>query len=195
MNVGIAILLLAAYGVGNLLTATLIGRHLFAGDVRSEGSRNPGARNMGRVFGKKAFVLTFVCDALKGVVVVLVARWLGYNDIVQLLALFAVMLGHIFPAAHRFKGGQGVSTFIGGLLAFNPFVVGLFVVAFLVLQPFLKSFSATGLTAMSLSPVFLYVVTDDQRQTATCVLVIALLLFAHREDFQDRLMNKDSRTS
>lgn len=192
---GIAILLLAAYGVGNFLTATLISGRLFAGNVRTTGSGNPGARNMGRVFGKKAFVLTFVCDALKGVAVVLVARWLEYSEVVQLFALFTVMLGHIFPVVHRFKGGQGVSTFIGGMLAFNPLVVGLFVVAFLVLQPFLKSFSATGLTAMSLSPLFLYVVTNDSSQTATCLLVIGLLLFAHREDFQNRFMNKDSSRS
>ena len=188
---GMSILLLAAYGIGNILTATLIGKRLFAGDVRIAGSGNPGARNMGRVFGKKAFVVTFICDALKGVAVVLVARWLGYNEIVQLVSLFAVMLGHIFPIVHRFKGGQGVSTFIGGMLAFNPLVVGLFVAAFIVLQPLLKSFSATGLTAMSSSPAFVYVVTQDWRQVVTSCLVIALLLFAHRDDFK-ALLNRDS---
>ena len=189
---GMSILLLAAYGIGNILTATLIGKRLFAGDVRIAGSGNPGARNMGRVFGKKAFVVTFICDALKGVAVVLVARWLGYNEIVQLVSLFAVMLGHIFPIVHRFKGGQGVSTFIGGMLAFNPLVVGLFVIAFIVLQPLLKSFSATGLTAMSLSPVFVYAVTQDWYQAITSCLVIALLLFAHRDDFKDAFRKKDS---
>lgn len=188
---GMAILLLAAYGIGNILTATLIGKRLFAGDVRIAGSGNPGARNMGRVFGKKAFVVTFICDALKGVAVVLVARWIGYNEIIQLVSLFAVMLGHIFPIVHRFKGGQGVSTFIGGMLAFNPLVVGLFVAAFIVLQPLLKSFSATGLTAMSSSPAFVYVVTQDWRQVVTSCLVIALLLFAHRDDFK-ALLNRDS---
>ncbi|WOV89274.1 glycerol-3-phosphate acyltransferase [Sporosarcina oncorhynchi] len=185
------IFLLGAYGIGNILTATLIGKRLFAGDVRIAGSGNPGARNMGRVFGKKAFVVTFICDALKGVAVVLAARWLGYNEIIQLASLFAVMLGHIFPIVHRFKGGQGVSTFIGGMLAFNPLVVGLFVAAFIVLQPLLKSFSATGLTAMSLSPAFVYAVTQDWRQVVASCLVITLLLFAHRDDFK-ALLNRDS---
>lgn len=188
----IAILLLASYALGNMLTATLIGKRLFAGDVRKEGSGNPGARNMGRVFGKKAFVVTFLCDSLKGAAAILAARWLGYNEAVQLFSLFAVMLGHIFPVVYRFKGGQGVSTFIGGMLVFNPLAGGLVAGAFIVLKPLLKSFSATGLTAMSLTPLVLYVVTEEWQQVLTCCLLIGLLLFAHRDDFKAALLHKDS---
>lgn len=173
---GIALLLIGAYGVGNFLTATFVGKLFYLRNIRLEGSGNPGARNMGRVFGKKAFVATFIGDALKGVIVVLMAKWLGFTESIQLLSLLAAMLGHIFPIFSKFRGGEGISTFIGGMLAFNPLVVGLFVAAFLVLQPLLKSFSATGLTAISLTPIFLFLVTKDWLPTVTVCLVIALLL-------------------
>ena len=71
------------------------------------GSGNPGARNAGRLFGKKAFVATFVGDALKGALAVCAAKWLGFDAIVELLALVAVMLGHVFPVLLKFRGGKG----------------------------------------------------------------------------------------
>ncbi|MFS0689510.1 bacillithiol system redox-active protein YtxJ [Sporosarcina sp. 179-K 8C2 HS] len=178
----VIVLLICAYMVGNLLMATVIGKLLYRQDIRSSGSGNPGARNAGRVFGKTGFVLTFIGDALKGAIVVLIARWLGMDEWLQLACVFAVMAGHIYPIVHKFRGGQGVSSFIGGMLAFNPSVVACFVVIFLVFYPFLKNFSIVGLSAMAMSPLILYGLTKDWSQTVAAILVVAFLLFAHRKD-------------
>ncbi|MDN4606636.1 glycerol-3-phosphate acyltransferase [Sporosarcina highlanderae] len=179
----IVFLLIGAYLVGNFLTATVVGKFFFKQNIRSEGSGNPGARNAGRVFGKKAFVITFIGDALKGAFVVLVAKWMGMEGWLQLLFLIAVMLGHNYPVIHRFRGGLGVSTFIGGMLAFSPLVVACFVGAFLILYPIVKSFTLAGLSAMSLSPLFLYILTRELAETMVSCIVVAVLLFAHISDY------------
>ncbi|MFC5601841.1 bacillithiol system redox-active protein YtxJ [Sporosarcina koreensis] len=178
----IALLFIIAYLAGNLLTATVVGKMVFHQDIRNSGSGNPGARNAGRVLGKTAFVMTFLGDALKGAIVVMLAKWMGMDEWIQLVCIFAVMAGHIFPVVHKFRGGQGVSTFIGGMLAFNPLVVACFVVAFLVFYPFLKNFTAAGLSAMALSPLFLFGMTKEWPQTVAAIMVVAFLLFAHRKD-------------
>lgn len=178
----IALLLISSYLAGNVLMANVVGKMLYQQDIRHSGSGNPGARNAGRVLGKTAFVLTFIGDALKGALVVLFAKWMELDDWLQLVCVFAVMAGHIYPVIHKFRGGQGVSTFIGGMLAFNPLVVACFVVVFLIFYPFLKNFSLVGLSAMALSPLFLFGLTKDWTQTVAAILVVALLLFAHRKD-------------
>lgn len=178
----IAILLIVAYFVGNMLTATVVGKLFYQKDIRSAGSGNPGARNAGRVFGKTAFTIVFLGDALKGVLIVLIAKWMGVDEWIQLVCVLVVMAGHVFPVIYKFRGGQGVSTFIGGMLAFNPLVVACFVVVFLVLYPILKNFSAAGLSAMALSPLFLFGLTKDWSQTIAAILVAAFLLFAYWKD-------------
>jgi len=178
----IDILLIVAYFVGNMLTATIVGKIFYQKDIRSAGSGNPGARNAGRVFGKTAFAMVFLGDALKGLLIVLVAKWMGVDEWLQLVCVLAVMAGHVFPVIYRFRGGQGVSTFIGGMLAFNPLVVVCIVVAFLVLYPFLKNFSFAGLSAMALSPLFLFGLTKEWSQTIAAILVVAFLLFAYWKD-------------
>ena len=140
-----AILLIAAYLVGNLLTATVVGKLFYKQDIRVEGSGNPGARNAGRVLGKTAFTVVFLGDAFKCAIVVLIAKWMGMDEWLQLVCVLIVMAGHIYPIVHKFRGGQGVSSFIGGMLAFNPLVVACFVVVFLVFYPFLKSFTLVGI--------------------------------------------------
>ena len=177
-----AILLIAAYLVGNLLTATVVGKLFYKQDIRVEGSGNPGARNAGRVLGKTAFTVVFLGDAFKCAIVVLTAKWMGMDEWLQLVCILVVMAGHIYPIVHKFRGGQGVSSFIGGMLAFNPLVVACFVVVFLVFYPFLRSFTLVGISAMALSPLFLFGMTREWPQTVAAIFVVALLLFVHRKD-------------
>ena len=177
-----AILLIVAYFVGNLLTATIVGKVFYSKDIRIAGSGNPGARNAGRVLGKTAFTLVFLGDALKCALIVLLAKWMGMDDWLQLVSVLTVMAGHIYPVIHKFRGGQGVSSFIGGMLAFNPLVVACFVVVFLAFYPFLKNFTLVGLSAMALSPLFLFGLTKEWSQTIAAIFVVAFLLFVHRKD-------------
>ncbi len=111
--------LVASYLFGNILTAYIVTKLKHNVDIRQEGSGNPGARNMGRVYGKGYFVATFLGDAIKGAIVVSVAKYLFEDSTFVMLTLLAVLLGHIYPIVFKGKGGKGISTFIGGLIAFD----------------------------------------------------------------------------
>ena len=101
------LLLVGSYILGNVLTGSIISNFFFKKDIRIEGSGNPGARNAGRVFGKKAFIATFIGDALKGALAIFVAKWLGFGVAVELCALFAVTLGHVYPLFLKFPRRDG----------------------------------------------------------------------------------------
>ena len=165
------LLLIGSYLLGNVLTASVVSKFFFKKNILGQGSGNPGARNVGRVFGKKAFIATFVGDALKGALAVLIARWLGFVTPVELLALLVVMLGHIYPVWLKFRGGMGVSTFIGGLLAFNPLLFAVFVGLFVIFYPFLKSFTLTGLSAIVWVPTLVLDIFIWDSYIFNCLLV------------------------
>lgn len=109
--------ILASCLMGNLSPATLVSRA--AGiDIRKTGSGNPGTTNVLRVLGKKAAALTLLIDVLKGVAAVWLGRWIGGEALAALCGL-AVFVGHIWPVFYRFKGGKGIATGLGLLLALD----------------------------------------------------------------------------
>ena len=120
---GITVWILAiivSYFIGNISPATLIAKA--AGiDIRKEGSGNPGTTNVLRVLGKKAAVGTLAIDILKGVAAVLLGGLLG-NGWLGVLCGFAAFIGHLWPAVFHFKGGKGIATAFGILLAVDPLV-------------------------------------------------------------------------
>jgi len=110
--------LLISYFVGTISGSYIIGNIFLHKDIRKYGSGNAGTTNAMRVLGKKAGVLTFVIDFLKGALVTILIRRLFGNEFVPLGILGAV-LGHDFPFYMKFKGGKGVATTLGALALFN----------------------------------------------------------------------------
>lgn len=110
-----------AYLLGAVPFGILITRALGLGDLRAIGSGNIGATNVLRTGNKGAAAATLLLDAAKGAVAVLVARWLVAEDAAQLAGL-AAFLGHLFPVWLGFRGGKGVATFLGVLIALAPAV-------------------------------------------------------------------------
>ncbi|WP_442599607.1 glycerol-3-phosphate acyltransferase [Neobacillus sp. D3-1R] len=179
--------LIASYFVGNLMFGYLVSKFIYHQDIRIQGSRNVGARNAGRVYGKKAFILIFLGDAIKGIIVVLCGKFLNFSESVQLLALGMAILGHIKPAVLKFKGGKGISTFIGGIIAFEPINVIVIIIAFLLTIPFTKSFTFSGLGALFMIPIFLYIKGYTFMTCIILLCIIILLLIAHMENIKERL--------
>ena len=111
----------AAYLIGSLSFAVIVSKFYGLDDPRSYGSGNPGATNVLRSGRKKAAALTLLGDALKGLVAVLLARWLqshfGLADEVVAAVAVAVLAGHMWPLFFGFKGGKGVATVISPLAA------------------------------------------------------------------------------
>lgn len=176
------LLLLFAYLFGNLLTGSFISKLFYKKDILKEGSGNPGARNAGRLYGKWAFVCTFIGDAAKGIIVVFTANWFEFGTTVELLALLAVILGHMYPIFFKFRGGKGVSTWIGGIFAFNPVLVLLVIGVFFIFYPFNKNVTTTGMIAILLVPVGVSI-SDGWVPFFITSLLSLLILFAHRKNF------------
>lgn len=185
-------LMMGAYIIGNMLTATIISRLFYKKEIHAEGSRNPGARNAGRLYGKKAFIATFVGDALKGAVAVFLVKQFGNHTDVELLGLFAVTFGHIYPVLYKFRGGKGVSTFIGGLLVFDPLVFVLFVALFILCYPIFKSFTLAGLSAILLVPIIVLIFSYGMTAGMIACCVSMLVIYAHRADLKRNFTKEKS---
>lgn len=108
-----------AYFVGNISPAILLGK-VYGVDVRKEGSGNAGTTNVLRTVGKKAGVITLIIDILKGFIVSFVAGLLVYGISFPMLCGIFVVIGHMWPIVFGFKGGKGVATTFGFILAVQP---------------------------------------------------------------------------
>ena len=183
-------LLVASYLIGSISSAVIICKLLGLPDPRTQGSKNPGATNVLRLGGKKiaAFVLFF--DGLKGAVPVFIGVYYGFSLTVLTLTALCAFLGHVFPVFFSFRGGKGVATYIGGLVAIN-FLVGLiFSVIWLLVAKVIKISSMSALIATALSPFYFYLITGDMESTLIIGLISLLIFYTHRDNIK-RLINKE----
>ena len=163
------------YLLGSIPTGVILARAMGLGDLRRIGSGNIGATNVLRTGNRRAAALTLLGDALKGVVAVLLARAFAAQDAVQLAALMA-FLGHCFPVWLGFRGGKGVATFLGLMLALVP-LVGLIACAIWALTAKLgKMSSLAALMAAGWTPMILLVVGLNSLFVLSAVL--AVLIYA-----------------
>lgn len=114
-----AAIALGAYLIGSISPALIISRLVEKTDVRKYGSGNAGATNMVRNFGWLPGLATFALDMLKGATVVLLGKWAG-GEMGEAVAAVAAVLGHSYPIYYGFRGGKGVSTSMGAMLAIVP---------------------------------------------------------------------------
>ncbi|MGJ8584213.1 MAG: glycerol-3-phosphate 1-O-acyltransferase PlsY [Marinosulfonomonas sp.] len=177
---------LGSYILGSIPFGLVICRLFGLGDIRQIGSGNIGATNVLRTGNKLAAFLTVLLDAGKGAIAVFVARSFGGEDVAGLAALFA-MLGHLYPIFLKFKGGKGVATFLGTLLALS-FPVGLACCAtWLVTALITRISSASALVAAALAPIFtLYFY---HLHGAVLILLLSALIFYRHGANIRRLIN------
>ncbi len=181
-----------AYLIGSLSFAVIVSRAMRLPDPRQYGSGNPGATNVLRTGRKAAAALTLLGDALKGWVVVVLARALvpqfGLADGIVLLCALAVFIGHLFPLFFRFQGGKGVATALGVLVGLNPWLGLACLATWLVMAGVFRISSLAALTSAVLSPVYATLLMG-WGETAMTVLVIALLLVYRHKSNLVRLMS------
>lgn len=145
------VLVLLAYAVGCFNTGYYLVRWLKGGaDIRQLGSGTAGATNAGRVLGRQGFLLVTLFDGVKGILPVLLARWLGQTPLVLSLVAFAVVVGHIFPAQLRFRGGKGIVPALGGIIAATPLLWLIMVGCWIVLLSVLRRYHLSGVLAVAL---------------------------------------------
>ncbi|QUJ75599.1 glycerol-3-phosphate 1-O-acyltransferase PlsY [Sulfitobacter albidus] len=171
---------LTGYLLGSVPFGVLVSRMMGLGNLREIGSGNIGATNVLRTGSKPAAIATLLLDGAKGAVVLLLARALTGEDAAQLAAVMA-MLGHCFPVWLGFKGGKGVATFIGILLAF-AWPVGLAVcLAWLVGAGLSRMSSMGGLLAAASSTILMVVLGAGHGLVMGIVLTL-LVFWRHREN-------------
>ncbi len=180
------IVALAAYILGSIPFGIIMARLFGLGDLRQIGSGNIGATNVLRTGNKPAAFLTLLLDAGKGAAAVLIARQFGGEDIAGLAGLFA-LLGHLFPIFLRFKGGKGMATFLGALLALS-FPVGVAACATWLATAILFRYSSlSAIIAATLAPVFGYFLYH-RHGAILIMLMSALVVYRHSANIK-RLRN------
>jgi len=163
-----------AYLLGSVPFGIIITRVLGLGDLRQIGSGNIGATNVLRTGNKVAALATLILDAAKGGIAVLVARAVLAEDAAQLAGL-AAFLGHIYPVWLGFKGGKGVATFIGILLALS-WQVGLAVCATWLVSALLSRTSSVA-ALMAAATCTLWLVLFGEGQMLLLVAVLTVFLY------------------
>lgn len=142
--------LIFSYLFGALPFGVLVSRMVSKADITKHGSGNIGATNVARVVGKKWGILVLFLDAFKGYALVAVAAHLGSAEFCNAVAVAAVV-GHCYPVYLRFRGGKGVATTLGVLLALSPAIAGLSILVFAVTVATTRIVSAASLmTALTL---------------------------------------------
>jgi acyl phosphate:glycerol-3-phosphate acyltransferase len=193
-----AITALIAYLLGSISFAIIVSKVYAHDDVRKYGSKNAGMTNILRTYGKLPAFFTLLGDFLKGVLAVVIGRWIfltmgitafdaGY------VAGFFALLGHLYPVYFGFKGGKGVLTSLGIILVVNPLVFFILLIIFLPILFITKIVSLISITGALLYPVITLVVDLCLRKPALFDVLFAALfsvivIYKHKNNIR-RLLN------
>lgn len=183
----------AAYLLGSVPFAMISSKLFGLADPRTYGSGNPGATNVLRSGNKKAALFTLLGDALKGWLAVFLAQQAGLPDSAIGLVALAVFLGHIFPIFLKFKGGKGVATGAGVILALDP-VLGLAVLATWLLVAYVSRYSSlAALIAAGSAPLISALMHGINGQFAVVMVIGGVLIIKHWQNIQRLMAGQESK--
>lgn len=191
------VFVLFAYVLGSISFAVLMSKVFGLADPRTYGSGNPGATNVLRSGKKAAAALTLLGDAAKGWLAVFLAIRFAPHDgggllMVALVGL-AVFIGHVFPIFLKFKGGKGVATALGVLLALN-FWMGLGVLATWLLVAIVFRYSSlSALVAAIAAPVYAMLIHLRPELVFATAIMSMLLIWRHKSNIQNLMTGKESK--
>ncbi|MBQ3186768.1 MAG: glycerol-3-phosphate 1-O-acyltransferase PlsY [Alistipes sp.] len=195
----VSTLLIIAYLLGSIPSAVWIGKRYYGIDIREHGSKNAGTTNMLRVLGRRAAIPVFALDFLKGFVAVTIIDLVKYDDVfanapnenwfymLRFAALFCAVLGHIFPIFAGFRGGKGVATLVGGVVAVNAPLVLLCAGVWIIVLMVTHYVSLASMIAGVCYPIFTLTSPKVGHLPPFIIfsLVVAILLiYTHRKNIQ-----------
>jgi glycerol-3-phosphate acyltransferase PlsY len=186
----LAIILLVpiAYLLGTFPSAVMIARGRGV-DITTSGSGNPGASNVGRLLGRKLGVLVFVLDGLKGAISVAIGFWIaGYAGALALAC--AAVVGHVFPITRGFKGGKGVATAGGSVIALYPIIGAAMTVLWLITAKLTKKASLGSLAIAVGFPVSQVIAGRPWGEVLTGFGLCAFVIWRHLPNLK-RLVHGD----
>ena len=178
---------LGAYILGCFTTGYYLVRICKGQDIREFGSGNVGAKNVGRSLGWMGFLLTVLCDIGKGAFVVWAARHFTKDDRVVVLAMLAVVAGHVWPVQLWFRGGKGMATSLGALLIYDYHLAVAFVILFACAKMVLRKTVLPGLLAFASLPLVSMYLEHDHSKIAGISILAGLVLITHRKNLMDEV--------
>jgi len=190
-----------AYLVGSISFAVVVSKCMRLPDPHSYGSGNPGATNVLRTGNKLAAALTFIGDALKGYLAVMLVRvLLGDGSLTSSLSswllcgvVIAVFLGHLFPMLHGFKGGKGVATACGILFGIH-WILGVATLStWMIVAIFMRYSSLAALAAAVFAPIYFVFLFGFQPMAIALTFICTLLIWRHRSNIRNLMNGTESR--
>ncbi len=198
------ILIVLAYLIGSVSTAVLVSKLGYGIDIREHGSGNAGATNTFRVLGKKAGIFVMVVDILKGVIAVklceLHASYIpGSIEFVNLQVALGIasVIGHVFPIWAHFKGGKGIATLFGMILAIQPIVALLLIVVFVSMLLITNYVSLSSISASIAFPILILFIYNQPEIMYRLFAVAAALtvVLTHHKNINRLIQGNESKMS
>lgn len=187
----------AAYLIGSVPFAVLISRAMNLADPRTYGSGNPGATNVLRSGNKAAAALTLLGDGFKGWLAVELALRFGprhgIGDIGVALVAIAVFLGHLYPVFLRFRGGKGVATAAGVIIALNPWLALAAALTWLIVAVFFRYSSLASIAAAVFAPFYSAFGWGFDARFAALVVIAGFVVYRHRINIRHLVAGTERR--
>ena len=181
------ILIIASYLIGSLSSAIIVCKLMGLPDPRGKGSGNPGATNVLRFGGKKAAAITLAGDMIKGLIPVLIAKYMDISVLGIALVGLAAFLGHLYPVFFHFKGGKGVATMLGVMFGFSWWIGLATVGTWLFMAKIVKISSLSALVATALAPVYVWIWFNNIEPITVTVVMTVILFWRHRSNIQNMI--------
>ena len=195
------LLLFGGYTLGSVPTAVWIGKFFYKIDVREYGSGNAGATNAFRVLGKKAGIPVLMIDILKGFAAVSLAYLSNYTKgsnqfiNIQIVLGIASLVGHIFPVFASFRGGKGIATLLGIILAVHPYAALISMGVFIIVLLISSYVSLSSMIAAILFPMIVIFIfkTTVSSLVIFSILIAIMVLITHQKNIERLLRREESK--
>lgn len=184
--------MIGAYLLGSISSAVLTCRLAGLGDPRAQGSGNPGTTNVLRIGGKKLAIFTLLGDLLKGFIPVYIAHFTSLSAMAISSIALAAFIGHLFPVFFGFKGGKGVATALGVLLALAWPVGCAALITWIVVAALFRYSSLAALVTAVLLPLYVYLWSNPEYLMAV-IIISLLLIIKHRDNILRLWSGKESK--
>lgn len=189
-SIGLTVII-GAYLLGSISAAIVVCQLMGLEDPRKDGSGNPGATNVKRLYGNKPAAMTLAGDMLKGILPVVIAHFLGLSALEVILVGFAAFIGHLYPVFFGFKGGKGVATMLGVMFGLS-LPIGLAVAGtWLFVAKVLKISSLSALIATALAPLYIYLLSGQMSWVWITAFMTVILFWRHKSNIERLLKGEE----
>ncbi|MBE6455513.1 MAG: glycerol-3-phosphate 1-O-acyltransferase PlsY [Alphaproteobacteria bacterium] len=184
---------ICGYLLGSIPFGLVFTKMAGLGDIRQIGSGNIGATNVLRTGRKDLALATLLCDIGKAALVALVFKWMYESQLIGVVAGVAAVLGHNYSVWLKFKGGKGVASTLGLLLAMTPLVGVLTALTWLLTAVVFRYSSLAALNALTMAPIYSLFIENDKKIAGVYLLLTLLSFYRHRSNIKRLIRGEESK--